>query len=431
MSLRTALIAQVTAHFTSLGAQKARRAKAERTRRAKGLGHVVDYFHQVDDPYSHLMVQALAQFSHAFDVTVRPHLVGPPADWAAPERGMLTAYARQDAARLARKAGLQFEDPGHQPSPEAVAQAGAVLSAGLERDEFWTLAAAVGQALWAGQPISPAPTGDYAAACASGAALRQRLGHFMSAALHYGGEWYTGVDRLHYLEERLSELGLRRSGQGPVFAPPAVPAGPLPSVTRDAANRPVLHYYLSFRSPYTYLAAGRVAALAQAYGAELRLRFVLPMVMRGLPVPAMKRMYFTLDTAREARRLGVPFGKIADPVGRPVERGYAVLAHAIAEDRGLDFALSFMRHVWSEGVDAGSDAGLARIARAAGLDWTTARGHIGDQNWRAEAEANRAEMTGLGLWGVPCFRVGDTAVWGQDRLWVIEDALRTATAPPA
>ena len=50
---------------------------------------------------------------------------------------------------------------------------------------------------------------------------------------------------------------------------------------------------------------------------------------------------------------------------------------------------------------------------------------------RAEAEANRAEMVGLGLWGVPCFRVGDTAVWGQDRLWVIEEALRAATTQPA
>jgi len=33
-------------------------------------------------------------------------------------------------------------------------------------------------------------------------------------------------------------------------------------------------------------------------------------------------------------------------------------------------------------------------------------------------------MTGLGLWGVPSFRVGDVAVWGQDRLWVIEAELK-------
>jgi len=48
-----------------------------------------------------------------------------------------------------------------------------------------------------------------------------------------------------------------------------------------------------------------------------------------------------------------------------------------------------------------------------------------DEGWRVIAEANRAELFSLGLWGVPSFRVGDTAAWGQDRLWVIQQALLT------
>jgi 2-hydroxychromene-2-carboxylate isomerase len=37
------------------------------------------------------------------------------------------------------------------------------------------------------------------------------------------------------------------------------------------------------------------------------------------------------------------------------------------------------------------------------------------------AEANRLEMLGLGLWGVPSFRVGNLpGHWGQDRLWAVE-----------
>jgi len=35
-------------------------------------------------------------------------------------------------------------------------------------------------------------------------------------------------------------------------------------------------------------------------------------------------------------------------------------------------------------------------------------------------------VLGLGLWGVPSFRVGDTAVWGQDRLWAVQQALLQA-----
>ena len=49
-----------------------------------------------------------------------------------------------------------------------------------------------------------------------------------------------------------------------------------------------------------------------------------------------------------------------------------------------------------------------------------------DDTWRRIAEANRVEMLGLGLWGVPSFRVGDTAVWGQDRLWAVQQALLQA-----
>ena len=151
------------------------------------------------------------------------------------------------------------------------------------------------------------------------------------------------------------------------------------------------------------------------------------MVMRGLPVPPMKSRYFTLDTAREARRVGVPFGRIADPVGTPVERGYSLLPWAVHQGRGFEFCMSFMRGVWSEGIDAGSDPGLRRIVERAGLRWADARPLIGNDDWREEAEANRLEMIELGLWGVPCFRVDDVSVWGQDRMWVIEDALIART----
>ena len=83
-----------------------------------------------------------------------------------------------------------------------------------------------------------------------------------------------------------------------------------------------------------------------------------------------------------------------------------------------------MRAAWSEGVDAGSNAGLRSIAEQAGLDWSTASVHRDSQEWRPVAEASRAAMFALGHWGVPCFKVRDVAVWGQDRLWVVEEELR-------
>jgi 2-hydroxychromene-2-carboxylate isomerase len=242
----------------------------------------------------------------------------------------------------------------------------------------------------------------------------------------FEGEWYWGVDRLHYLESRLRSLGLARDidrdidDAAPLVPPPALRwvAAPVP------AHRPQLHFYCSLRSPYTWLAVPRLRRLAAHYGAELRLRMVLPMVMRGLPVPWPKRRYILLDAKREADRLGLPFGDIADPVGAPVERGLALVHHAERQGRGFEVAESFLRGVFAEGIDAGSDRGLTRIASRVGLGAADIRAALADDGWRAIAEANRIEMLAQGLWGVPSFRVeGFEAVWGQDRLWMIEDDL--------
>jgi 2-hydroxychromene-2-carboxylate isomerase len=103
------------------------------------------------------------------------------------------------------------------------------------------------------------------------------------------------------------------------------------------------------------------------------------------------------------------------------------LHRAIAVGKGPTFLESFMRGVWSEGIDAGSDAGLHALAGRAGLDEAFVTAALGDASWREDARANREDMLALGLWGVPSFRVdGNPARWGQDRLWRVERDLITA-----
>jgi len=86
----------------------------------------------------------------------------------------------------------------------------------------------------------------------------------------------------------------------------------------------VLEFFLSLRSPYTYIAMERSFDLSHRLPVDLVLRPVLPMVMRGLPVPREKQLYIVLDTKREAEDAGVPFGRVCDPVGRPVERCFSL-----------------------------------------------------------------------------------------------------------
>ena len=515
MSIKSFASKQFSTHLLGERRRDKARARAERERRRKGEPHRIEFFHQVDDPYSHLLAQALVKLRERYEVEVATWLVEPPEDWAAPARALLESYSLVDARRLAEKAGLiptSAERPSAESTLSVQRQLAATLTAPEAPGATATLesALAFGKELWetksnAGQPAEGdgaadarppgsrrgrrrtqcAATEDAAtdatlqAALRAGTERRAELGHYLGGTCFYGGEWTWGIDRLAYLEERLADLGARRSsGETAARTPPAAaadqtagapaagapaagtpaagapagraPAGDAPAAGHsdlvpiyaqpplleqrvpvdalEAADLPDLHFFASFRSPYTWISTERAIRLAEAFGVDLRIRFVLPMVMRGLPVKRSKRRYILLDAAREALRNGVPFGPVSDPVGKPVERGYSLLPWAIDQGKGIEYFRSFMTLVWSQAVDAGSDRGLRRIVEAAGLDWAEGRRYLGDPAWRAEAERNREELFDLGLWGVPSFRVGDLAVWGQDRLWVVEDEYRRLLA---
>jgi 2-hydroxychromene-2-carboxylate isomerase len=425
MSIKSLLMPAITARLLSRDRLLAQRVRAERQRVARGEPHRLHYFHQVDDPYSALLAQVLPRLLARYDLRLDAHIVGAPADDAAPEREKLVAYSRKDAQLLARHWQLQFTDTGRQPTPEACVRARRQLVAAIAADRFSQSAALVSLQLW--DPSQALPPERPALAdpaqtdrhIADSEALRQRLGHYLGATLYYAGEWYWGIDRLHHLESRLQQLGAQRSGDSEAMFPPPTELQP---ATR-APDAPVIDFFVSVRSPYSAIVAPRAFALAEQTGARLRLRPVLPMAMRGLAVPRSKRMYITQDAAREAYVRQIPFGRLNDPLGRPTERGLAVLALAMQQGRDKSFLLSFMQGVWSEGIDAGSDRGLRRIAERAGLSWDDARLALDNGQWRQVAEANRAAMFALGLWGVPSFHVRNLAVWGQDRLWAVRQAV--------
>ena len=445
MSIRSLLTPYISARLLSEERLLKLRARAERRRVADGAAHEVHYFHQVDDPYSALACAVLSALAARYDIVLHAHVVGPPPDGAAPERDMLIAYSRRDAQLLADHTGLDFRDPGAQPSQEALRDATSLLVAACADGRFADVAADVSRALWqhAGRLAGNASTANESrntddAGSANAAAslrradaaevarhidaadaLRRKLGHYLGATFYYAGEWYWGIDRLHYLEARLQQLGAARAGvSGALFPPAPDLTTPLP-----APGAPVIDFFFSLRSPYSAIVAPRVFRLAQLTGAAVNLRFVLPMVMRGLPVPREKRSYIVHDTAREARLRGIPFGRLNDPVGRPTERGLAIIPYAERAGLGQEYVLSFMRGVWAEGIDAGSERGLRKIVERCGLRWEDACAGLRDESWRERAEQNRQAMFDLGIWGVPSLRVGDTAVWGQDRLWAITEAL--------
>jgi 2-hydroxychromene-2-carboxylate isomerase len=243
---------------------------------------------------------------------------------------------------------------------------------------------------------------------------------------HYEGEWYWGIDRLHYLEARLGSLGARR---------PDAPAGPSAVLTRRAppsigGNRRIsLEFFPSLRSPYTQLSYPRVRELAARYPVDLLVRPVLPMMMRGVKADRRKGVYILQDTKREAERLGIAFGDIWDPFGEPVKRAYSLFPYAREQGKAFEYLHAYSNAVWSERVNAWEEAGLKSIVERAGLSWEQARAYLDNPDWEPELERNVADMLAAGSWGVPTLRLPpadgqpEFTVWGQDRIWLIEEEI--------
>lgn len=432
MSMRAKIAPMLTAALTSRAVRDLRRSIFALRRTMSGARPTVHYFHQADDPYSHLAAQLLQPLASRYDIALKCWLVPPPDDAAAPERNRLEAYALRDAARLSRRYGLQFPLDATRPSQELQGAARAELVAALDSGRFAELAPALGSALWNGQAErwrETLPAGAIAdlgridAVLRQGEAERRRLGHYLGAMFYFEGEWYWGVDRLHHLETRLKAIGLDKRPNLPPLAPyqRELLTGDARAAS-TAGNRPLIELWFSFRSPYTYIAVPRIVALARHYGAELRLRCILPMIMRGLPVPRIKSLYIVLDTRREAELLGFPFGRIADPAGRGAERALAVVFRAIGLGLGEEFAQGALAASFAQGVDLADDAALLAITGRAGLREEDVRAALADESWRGTAEQNRAALFEAGLWGAPTFRVnGGMAHWGQDRIWTLEE----------
>ncbi len=390
----------------------------------------LDVFLRADDPYSYLLAQALVDFSQRFQVQLRYHVVQEIQSEMYPALAMWYDNAVHDARHLAKLYYFHFPENARALSQQAADMLSLALVAQERASDFLDRALPLWAAAWAGEtPESTTGTPEHADGRAqqlkANARLLKKKGHYLGAMIAWEGEWYWGVDRLDHLEQRLLDAGMARLPTERVrfdrtYRDFCQYAKPTPS----PSGMPALIIYWSARSPYSYLGLERATRLADHYGVELIIKPVLPMMMRGMFVPPVKTMYIFLDTKREARKLGLPYGFVADPLGEAVERCYALVDYARAEGKLRAFLLSFARAVNAEGIRGDTDAGLQRIVERCGLDWQAARQHLGSTDWHTWAQANLDEMFAMGCWGVPSFRFGESHFWGQDRLGILEKAIR-------
>ena len=403
-------------------------------RRLSGTPPTVHYFHQVDDPYSHLAVQKLDQLRATYTPAFRVHLVCAPNNEYKGSSEHFDQWALRDALSIAEAYGTTL-DVRVTPAAEAVVQANNLLAGQLGERDFAAKAVKVGAALWAGRSLetllnnAAAAGSQGAAAVAAGNALRANLGHYQGGMFYFEGEWFWGIDRIRALEQRLFKEGYAATAAAPYHM--CVPEPVAVDTTGFDASSVVLEYFPSLRSPYTAIGHQRVLELIARSGVTVRLRPVMPMLMRGIPAPQKKQRYIITDSGREARARGIPFGNIVDPFGEPVKRAFALFPAAVKLDRGMAFVTAYLQAAWAQGVDIADagNQGLRLVAANAGLDWEQLNAAAANTDWQAVLDDNLSAMLGAGLWGVPSFRVSGGndaaafACWGQDRIWRVENEI--------
>lgn len=400
----------------------------EARRKLAGRPHVVTAFLQLDDPYSYLLAHYLPVLADHYDIELCVRLSHALGGGYEPAPDMQADYAMRDCTRVAAELGVPFLDRGDAPPVECRGGLLDELAARAADDGFAEELFDVLAIYWRGDAgtaerrARDAITGTADNVIAESQKRLARMGHYSSAMLHYGGEWYWGVDRLHYLVARLDDLGVAREDADNTVLASIGQAMHLNLPVRPpaaAGKLPPIDLFYSFRSPYSQICLRRAYALADAFGLEVVVRPVLPLVMRGEPVPPKKVRYIVRDAMREAETHGVPFGKAMDPVGEGVDRCHAVFAYAKSQRRERDFVLNAGELIWAHAVDPASDAGMRKITARTGLFWPEAKQAMDDDGWRETEAEDRQLMLSLGCWGVPTMCIGEFVVWGQDRVWLL------------
>ena len=428
MNFKQTITSIISNLITSLTLQDIKRRYFELQRNFLGQDHNIHFFFQMDDPYSYLASQSLEKLTHSYNINVHLYPVGEPDDNAVPERNALIDFSIKDAAKIAYYHHLDFGNDYKLPSISKRLIALRALC--ISKDPIVD-AQHIARKFWSNDKdallVMPLASEESTLErLEKNSQYRKKLGHYLSGMFYYGGEWYWGIDRLPYLEERLEKLNLRKNQASPISG---FKKNAKPNLKKDLSHL-TAECFISIRSPYSYLALPEILGLSKIYGINTIIRPVMPMVMRGLAVPRDKALYIVKDAKRESHRINVPFGKINDPLGQAVLRGYSLYPFSKAKKKDGEYLLEFCRLAWSQGKDMSLEENLKTAIENASLDWYEAKQYLDNDDWKEALEVNRQQLIKSGLWGVPSFRLIDNdnkelfSTWGRDRIWLLTHELQ-------
>jgi 2-hydroxychromene-2-carboxylate isomerase len=188
---------------------------------------------------------------------------------------------------------------------------------------------------------------------------------------------------------------------------------------------PRIDFWLEFGSSYSYPAAMRIAALAQAAGIAVRWRpFALGAIFKAQGWPAdspfnwqpAKGRYMWRDLERLCAGYGLPFRR-PEPFPQVSILAARAALVGLSEGWGEDFARAVYRAEFAEGRQIGDAAVIGALVASLGIAPEPALARANSDEIKATLRSETDEAQRLGVFGAPSFVTADGELfWGNDRL---------------
>ena len=198
-----------------------------------------------------------------------------------------------------------------------------------------------------------------------------------------------------------------------------------------------IDYYFSLSSPWAYIGHKAFRKVVSDYNCKVNCKPVmlgelfsetggLPLVKRH-PV---RQRYRLLEMQRWRDKRGLTFH--LQPAHWPFNARLADGVVIAALEIGLDpdrYLRRAFAGVWEDQLNLADPATIAKLADESGLPGRQLVERSGTEDITAAYEQNRQDALGADVFGSPVYVLDGEVFWGQDRLELLEDALKSARAP--
>ena len=193
-----------------------------------------------------------------------------------------------------------------------------------------------------------------------------------------------------------------------------------------------IDFYFDFSSPYGYLAATKIEALAAKHGRDVHWRPILlgaaMKVTGGMPLPQipLKGDYAKRDFVRSAKFHGAPFRV---PSSFPISTVPAVRAFYWAQGKdpvkAVALAKALFRAYFVDDADISRVEEVIRVGASVGFTPEEVAAGVGEQAVKDKTKAEVDAAIGRGVFGSPFMIIDGEPFWGMDRFDQVDKWLAT------